>query len=81
MTKFEFNKKVNGQQLYAELQAAGFSVKFMNIEKDNSITIDATQDPVTIVNAHVPKVQKTEAEKIDSIQNLVDVKKYLKGEM
>lgn len=79
--KFKLKKKINDAQLFEECKAVGINLISITRDKDNNLILDADKSPLDIINNHIPKVELTIVQRVDKIQNLDDVKKFLKGEI
>jgi len=82
----DFNKKINAVQLLEELGTKGIDVNGITSDKDDKhiIHLQKETDKAEInasINAHSPVKELTDRQKVDSIQSLEDVKKFLKGEL
>ena len=77
--KFEITKKINKSQLFKECKDAGINLISITSDKQDNLILESDKDLKSVLTAHIPKVELTRNEKIDNIQNLNDVKEFLKG--
>jgi len=85
MIEIKIKKDINPGQMLEELKAAGIDVEGISQDKDNNLSIMLINDIKetalrNLVMAHVKIPELTRNQRIDSITNINDIKKYLKGE-
>ncbi len=86
MKQIQFTKDANSVQLLEELGVAGISIESVTTDKNNSLLIKLNDEAKEIqlrnlVMSHTKRPILTEAQKIDKIVTIKDVKKFLKGEI
>lgn len=77
---FKANKKINEEQFFKECDNAGIKLISIIRDRKDNLIFDADKNPIDIINAHIPKQIITLNERVDRIQNIDDIKKFLKNE-